>query len=216
MSIIESKSVITRASESRRNLRHTEMKIALWIYYARIAVWVSCPGSENYFQLLCFTNGACEKLTLKLPSCKQEQLNAMYLSCPPPLPPPLRESQDRGEVLVLWLLLTAASGLINANAKWQCQSDELLTQLGSILVCLMPHLFMPPSGVSSPQPPALLANVFDEMMITGPDIVVKNIISLLHDRFPLGTVTKGHALLHFFELNITQNDDNTVIIDDDD
>lgn len=52
---------------------------------------------------------------------------------------PPRESNDKK---ILWLLLTASYGLVNANAKWQEQSDELfLSSLGLTQLVYVPQFF---------------------------------------------------------------------------
>lgn len=48
---------------------------------------------------------------------------------------PPRESKRRNEV---WLLLTAAYGLINANAKWQKISDTVFSEFGLISLNIFP------------------------------------------------------------------------------
>lgn len=54
------------------------------------------------------------------------------------LPP--RESSDRKKVL--WLLFTAACGLINADANWQVQSDALMYDNRLIRPSVVPQLFL--------------------------------------------------------------------------
>ena len=51
---------------------------------------------------------------------------------------PPRECPDKD---IYWLLLAAAYGLVNANAKWQNQSDELFILLGLTQCPLIPQLF---------------------------------------------------------------------------
>ena len=41
----------------------------------------------------------------------------------------------------LWLLLTAAYGLVNANAKWHFQSDNLMLVIGLTQSTHVPQLF---------------------------------------------------------------------------
>ena len=51
---------------------------------------------------------------------------------------PPKESKDR---FVYWLLLTAAYGLVNANAKWQEEIDGYLLSLGFEQSVYIPQLF---------------------------------------------------------------------------
>lgn len=52
---------------------------------------------------------------------------------------PPRESVDGGKVI--WLLLTAAYGQVNANAKLKVQFDKALTEIGFVIVALTIPLF---------------------------------------------------------------------------
>lgn len=52
---------------------------------------------------------------------------------------PPTESKERGTCM--WLLLAAAYGLVNSNAKWQIQSDQTLKDIGFEQVSLIPQLF---------------------------------------------------------------------------
>lgn len=51
----------------------------------------------------------------------------------------LKESRQKN---VLWLLLTAAFGLVNSNAKWKVQSDHFLAPLGLIQSTAIRRLFI--------------------------------------------------------------------------
>ena len=51
---------------------------------------------------------------------------------------PPRECTNKN---VYWLLLAATYGLVNANAKWQSQSDQLFKELGLVQCPLIPQLF---------------------------------------------------------------------------
>jgi len=51
---------------------------------------------------------------------------------------PPRECGDRSKY---WLLLTAAYGLVNANAKWQKHSDEVVRSIGFLQLVFVPQLF---------------------------------------------------------------------------
>lgn len=53
--------------------------------------------------------------------------------------PPRKTSDHKN---ALWLLLTAASGLVNANAKFQLQSDNSLSDIGFLSITVIPQLFL--------------------------------------------------------------------------
>lgn len=51
-----------------------------------------------------------------------------------------RESRDRRKIL--WLLLTATDGVLNANSKWQHQGYDLLTNISFTNAPLLPQRFL--------------------------------------------------------------------------
>lgn len=125
------------------------------------------------------------------------------------LPP--RESADRGRFL--WLLLAAAYGLVNANAKWQVLSDALVLALGFEPIALCPQLFAMRANGSIV---VLLAKVVDDIILAGKVDTVDNVIAAINQKFPLGTIAHGPGLLRFFGLNIRQNEDHSINVDCDD
>lgn len=74
---------------------------------------------------------------------------------------PPKEGTDR---TVHWLLLTAAYGLVNANGKWQHQSDATLKEHGLKKVAVIPHLFYMCSGNKLS---ILIAEIVDDVLLTG-------------------------------------------------
>lgn len=125
----------------------------------------------------------------------------------------LRKSASHSKVL--WVLLTAAYGLINANAKWKVHSDALLGELRFIAVKLRPKLLILPDASSTSQSAALLAKIVDEILISRPIKAPDNISWSLHDRFPLGPIVHSPAVLLFFVLRVTDLEDYTIAIDGD-
>lgn len=113
----------------------------------------------------------------------------------------------------LWIFLTAAYGLVNANAKWQIISDQVLVDIGFETFHSMPQLFMisSTSGLN-----ALLAKIVDDILLRGPSDHVDHIMSVIQQKFTLGTVTHGPELFLYFGRNITQYDDFRVTIDGED
>lgn len=107
---------------------------------------------------------------------------------------PPSESSDRGRAL--WLLLFAAYGLVNANAKFQVQSDQMLISMGFNLVRLVPQLFKLRDG--SGNFVSLLANVVDNNLLSGDPDLIDPLITSVHDRFKLGTITHGPGETRFF------------------
>lgn len=123
--------------------------------------------------------------------------------------PPV-ESQDRGKTL--WLLLAAAYGLINSNAKWKMQSDELLFQLGFQTVPLMPQLLMKKkNGYIS----VLLEKIVNDILIASEPTDTKIIVTKIDGTFKLGTVASSPGPLKLFGLNIHPHEDLSISVDAD-
>lgn len=120
---------------------------------------------------------------------------------------PPRESLDRRN---RWLLLTAAYGLVNANAKWQDQSDTLLHELGLHQLPVVPQLF---HIIQNGQLMLLVAKIVDDILVTGVTNEVDKFLAGFDARFELGTVAHGPGSLRFYGMNIVQNEDMTCSID---
>lgn len=71
------------------------------------------------------------------------------------------------------MLLTSAYGLVNANSKWQAMSDELLLAIGFEPPRLMPPLFI---NRSQNHMIALAAKIVDDILVTGLEYVIPDII----------------------------------------
>lgn len=122
------------------------------------------------------------------------------------------KSSDRGKCL--WLLLTAAYGLVNANAKWQVISDQELHEIGFYCSIVLPHLFYLKSHDDDIV--AALAKIVDGFLICGACSTIYNVIKSKQKYFTLVTITHRPGLLRYFGLNILQHDDYKVTIDGDD
>lgn len=125
---------------------------------------------------------------------------------------PPQESNDRYKVL--WLLLTASYGLVNANAKWQVVSDQALHDIGFCAITVLPQLFY--LSALDGAITAALAKVVDDFLLCGEPAVVDDVIDNISKSFKLGTILHGPGVLRYFGLNVTQHDDFTVTIDGDD
>lgn len=89
---------------------------------------------------------------------------------------------------VYWLLLRAAYILVNANAKWQHQSDEKIKEKGRTQVYVtlqLLYLYRDSKLV------LLVAKIFNELLITGEPKDQKQFIKGFYEKFKLGTVTHG-------------------------
>lgn len=122
---------------------------------------------------------------------------------------PPKESTNRKS---LWLLLAAAYGLVNANSKWQLQSDKALTTMGLEQSRHIPQLF---TFKRNGKLVLIIAKIVDDMLATGELSYVKSFISKFDSQFSLGTVNYGPGLLRFYGLNIRQHADFHCTIDGD-
>lgn len=111
-----------------------------------------------------------------------------------------------------WLLLTAAYGLVNANAKWQQHSDEFLHTLGFAQVSFVPQLFyMMRDGFL-----CLLAVKFvDDIIICGDKTSRTKFIDSISRKDKVGTIVDSPGTFLFFGLTISQDEDGTVSVSDD-
>lgn len=113
----------------------------------------------------------------------------------------------------LWLLLAAAYGLVNANAKWQAKSDSRLYEIGMTQCQQIPQLFyMHENG----RLVLIAAKIVDDIKIAGTDSHSERFINMFNKSFKLGTIVKGPGMMRFFRINNEQGDDSTIRTDADD
>ena len=125
------------------------------------------------------------------------------------IPPLVSEDRFRS----VWLLLAASYGLVNANAKFQVQSDNLLLDLGMLRVTDIPQLFY---AKSNGRLTILLAKIVDDILVTGEVAVFENVLRMFNEKFKFGTIVHGPGKLRYFGFNVIQYDDYTTVIDGDD
>ncbi len=113
----------------------------------------------------------------------------------------------------VWLLLTAAYGLVNANAKWQNKSDDVMFQLGLTQSKFIPQLFYKKEGGKLV---LIVAKIVDDLKAAGVGNNAKNFLENFHKVFNLGTINHGPGRLRFFGINTVQSKDFTVTTDADD
>lgn len=120
---------------------------------------------------------------------------------------PPRESKRKN---FAWLLLAAAYGLVNANAKWQDQSDKVLLKHGLIQCKEIPQLFY---QLRNGKLILLLGKIVDDLIITGIEPEVNRFVKMFNSKFKLGSVMSGPGSLRFYGLNIHQSNDMSSVID---
>lgn len=121
---------------------------------------------------------------------------------------PLRESPAK--TTYLWLLLTASYGLVNANAKWQNQSDERLLEYGLYQSRQVTQLFFKREAGKLV---LVLAKIVDDLKVAGTRDRAKAFLDVFDSRFKLGTINSGTGKLRFFGINTVQHEDFTVATD---
>lgn len=123
---------------------------------------------------------------------------------------PPRESQSRG---VLWVLLAAAYGLVNSNAKWQVKSDDALTSLSLVQSSTIPQLFL--HFYSENHVDLVVIKMADAILATGTDCALRSFAQDFGKKFNLAEITHGPGRLRFFGLKIIQHEDFSCSIDGD-
>ena len=113
----------------------------------------------------------------------------------------------------LWLLLTAAYGLVNANAKWQNQSDNVMLDLGLQQSSPIPQLFFKKEGGRLV---LLVAKIVDDLKVAGEGNRAELFLEAFDKKFKFGNVNHGPGKLRFFGINTIQNTDHTIETDADD
>lgn len=104
---------------------------------------------------------------------------------------PPKESSDKNH---LWLLLTAAYGLVHANAKWQALSDNILSSYGFKQLRYVTQLVYLQD--SNGRLIALAVKVVDDVLFAGEQFVLRSVIDKIQLRYKLGTVFYGPGLFY--------------------
>ena len=113
----------------------------------------------------------------------------------------------------LWLLLTAAYGLVNANAKWKNQSDNLMLDLGLQQPSHIPQVFFKKENGKLV---LLVAKIVDDLKVAGEGNRAQLFLEKFDEQFKFGNVNHGPGKLRFFGINTVQNTDHTIETDADD
>lgn len=110
-------------------------------------------------------------------------------------------------------MLVAAYGLVNANAKWQVQSDEAMHKIGLVQCRQTPQLFhMDKNGKLV----LLAAKVIDDIQVAGSEYHIRRFVTEFDKHFKLGTVVEGPGKMRFFGSNVEQAENFTVRTNADD
>ncbi len=122
---------------------------------------------------------------------------------------PPREWFDRSKY---WLLLTAAYGLVNANANWQEHSDNFLRCIKFEQLLYVPQIFYMKKN-SSLQ--IMAVKIVGDISFAGPQPLLRSLIDNMKNTYELGTIVYGPGTFNFCGLSIAQNKDCTILINGD-
>ena len=109
-----------------------------------------------------------------------------------------------------WLLLSAAYGLVNAGAKWQQLSDDVLRGFGFLQSVQVPQLFYLKANGKLV---VAAVKVVDDIMFAGKRAKLSEVIGEIAKSYKLGTIVYGPGQIHFYSLMVTQLEDMMVTID---
>lgn len=111
-----------------------------------------------------------------------------------------------------WLLLTAAYLLVNATAKWQAYSDNLLYKLGLCQVIQVSQLFY----LESKGKVCVIAlRILDDDLLTEISSILKSKVSMIEGTYALGTVVFSSGTFLSFPLQVIQDEIFEIPIDAD-
>jgi len=120
---------------------------------------------------------------------------------------PPRECSTRSKTV--WLLLTAAYGLVNAGAKWQAHSDQFLHSLGLSQLPYIPQLFY---MKEMDETVMVAVKVVDDILFASELPRLRRIVSAIQGSYTLGTVVYSPGTFKFFGITIHHADDFTIQI----
>lgn len=103
--------------------------------------------------------------------------------------------------------------MVNSNAKFQAQADDLLLSLGLSSVTVVTQLF---HLKSSGQLVLLVSKVVDDLLITGVKSYVDDFLVKFDMKFQFGSIVRGPGILKFYGMKIIQNEDFSLSIHADD
>lgn len=112
-----------------------------------------------------------------------------------------------------WLLLTAVCGLVNLNAKFQTQADDLLLSLGLSCVTVVTQLFYLKSNGNLD---LLVAKVVGDLLVTGVTSYVDDFLVNFNKKIQFGSIVRGSGIIKFYGITIVQNEDFSSSIHADD
>lgn len=117
------------------------------------------------------------------------------------------ESAKKGRCV--WLLLTTAYGLINANAKWKMLSDLILTDMGFRQAPVLLQLFVLMQNKVLME---IIAMIVDDFSLTGTQSITHPLIARIPFKVEIGTIANGSGHVRYFGINFHQKDDYLTVV----
>lgn len=114
----------------------------------------------------------------------------------------------------LWLLLSAAYGLVSANAGWHMESDPALLSLWLKPIPQIAQLLG--IGGSNHDIRLIVIKIVDDTLVTCTDAEIWSFAAEFGKRFPLRSISQGPGEFRFYGLNNLQKEDFTCSLDGDD
>lgn len=103
--------------------------------------------------------------------------------------------------------MTAAYGLVNANEKWQVQSDQVFFQL-RLRQCQQVSQLLYLRKFN--QLVLVVAKIVYDIKVAGAENTVKKLTAAFHDRFELGSINSGTGNMRFHRIDTFRDADMTI------
>lgn len=121
--------------------------------------------------------------------------------------------ESRMRATHVWLLLTAAYGLVNANAKWQSKSDAVMLDLGLQQSKHIPQLFF---KKKNEELVLVAAKVVNDLKASGKRDNAKDFLTAFDRKFKFGAVNHGPGHMRYFGIKTIQHEDFSIATNADD
>lgn len=105
--------------------------------------------------------------------------------------------------------MTAAYGLVNANKKWQVQSDFVLLEIGFQQLPPISQLF---HYKRKELLIMLLSNIVDDLLLCRPDDALEMVTKHIELHFKPATITLGPGSIRYFGIDIFHHKDYIIEI----
>lgn len=116
----------------------------------------------------------------------------------------VRPSFVCGDLRHHWPLLLAAYGLVNANAKFQAQSDEVIMSLNTLHLVSIPQLSY---SVQYGSVVLIVIKIVGDLLLTCENTLPIDFIEFFNRKLKMVTVFRAPAAMKFYGMSATQLDE---------